>query len=377
MAGIYLHIPFCRQACYYCDFHFSTNQKIQNEIVDAITHELEYRKEYLKGEPVNTIYFGGGTPSILSISQLEKIFRSIEQNFNVLPETETTLEANPDDLTIEKLRDLKKAGINRLSIGIQSFDDHVLKFLNRVHTSEAALSTFDLARQAGFENISIDLIYSIPDQPDAIWRNNIQQALDLEPEHISSYSLTIEEKTVFGRWQKAGKLHEMDEELAARQFEMLMEMLAASHYEQYEISNFAKPGFYSKHNSSYWKGAHYLGVGPSAHSYDGESREYNVSNNHEYLRNLQAGKIPFTREVLSRNDKINDFILTTLRTSWGVSLRFLHSEWEYDLLNRNGEYIQKLLDQKYIRIENDFLILNNKGKLLADRISSDLFVTKP
>lgn len=374
MAGIYLHIPFCKQACHYCDFHFSTNLEKQNDMVDAIATELILQKGYLAEEPLKTIYLGGGTPSILSISQLEKLLNTIAENFSVKSDAEITLEANPDDLTPQKLGSLKKAGINRLSIGIQSFDNYVLKFLNRVHDSHTAISTFNQAREAGFDNISIDLIYAIPDQSDSTWRSNIQQAVDLQPDHISSYSLTIEEKTVFGRWHKKGKLTAIDDESSARQLETLMEVLGHNGYDQYEISNFSKPGFISKHNSSYWKRERYLGVGPGAHSYDGASRQYNVSNNHEYLRNLQLNKIPYTLESLSREDKINDFLLTSLRTSWGTDLSILRSEMNYDLLELHKAYIEKLLSQGFIRIENDFLILTNKGKLLADKISSDLFL---
>ncbi|HEY3405068.1 MAG TPA: radical SAM family heme chaperone HemW [Ohtaekwangia sp.] len=374
MAGIYLHIPFCKQACHYCDFHFSTNLEKQNDMVDAIATELILQKGYLAEEPLKTIYLGGGTPSILSISQLEKLLNTIAENFSVKSDAEITLEANPDDLTPQKLGSLKKAGINRLSIGIQSFDNYVLKFLNRVHDSHTAISTFNQAREAGFDNISIDLIYAIPDQSDSTWRSNIQQAVDLQPEHISSYSLTIEEKTVFGRWHQKGKLTAIDDESSARQLETLMEVLGHNGYDQYEISNFSKPGFISKHNSSYWKRERYLGVGPGAHSYDGASRQYNVSDNHEYLRNLQLNKIPYTLESLSREDKINDFLLTSLRTSWGTDLSILRSEMNYDLLELHKAYIEKLLSQGFIRIENDFLILTNKGKLLADKISSDLFL---
>jgi oxygen-independent coproporphyrinogen III oxidase len=374
MAGIYIHVPFCKQACHYCDFHFSTNLEKQNDMVEAIAAELVLRKEYISNTPVKTIYLGGGTPSLLSFGQLEKLLTAVFRNFSVQADAEITLEANPDDLTLENLIAFKKTGINRLSIGIQSFDNHVLQFLNRVHDSNTAISTFNQAREIGFENISIDLIYAIPNQSDSTWRNNIQQAIDLQPEHISSYSLTIEEKTVFGRWHQKGKLKIVDEDSAAQQLETLIAMLSQNGYEQYEISNFSKPGFVSRHNSSYWKRELYLGVGPGAHSYNGASRQYNVSNNHEYLENLQRAKIPYTLEELSREDKINDFLITSLRTSWGTDLSILQSEMEYDLLSEHKPYIDKLVDQGFIRIENDFLILTNKGKLLADKISSDLFL---
>lgn len=374
MSGIYLHIPFCRQACHYCDFHFSTNLENQNDVIAALKRELVLRKQYLDNEPVKTIYFGGGTPSVLSSAQLKELMTVIQDNFILEPEPEITLEANPEDLTIENLMVFQERGINRLSIGIQSFDPKVLKFINRSHNEEAAITSFKLARKAGFNNISIDLIYSIPDQPDSIWLKNIQQAIDLQPEHISSYSLTIEEKTVFGRWHEKGKLKPTDDEDAARQLEILMKEMDQAGYEQYEISNFSKSGFQSKHNSSYWKREPYLGIGPSAHSYNGTSRQYNVSNNYEYLKNLNLDIVPFVREELSREDKINDFLLTSLRTSWGTDLSILRLEMNYDVLNVHSTYLKKLLDENFIRIENDFLTLTNRGKLLADKISSDLFL---
>lgn len=374
MSGIYLHIPFCRQACHYCDFHFSTNLENQNDVIAALKRELVLRKQYLDNEPVKTIYFGGGTPSVLSSAQLKELMTVIQDNFILEPEPEITLEANPEDLTIENLMVFQETGINRLSIGIQSFDPKVLKFINRSHNEEAAITSFKLARKAGFNNISIDLIYSIPDQPDSIWLKNIQQAIDLQPEHISSYSLTIEEKTVFGRWHEKGKLKPTDDEAAARQLEILMKEMDQAGYEQYEISNFSKSGFQSKHNSSYWKREPYLGIGPSAHSYNGTSRQYNVSNNYEYLKHLNLDIVPFVREELSREDKINDFLLTSLRTSWGTDLSILRLEMNYDVLNVHSTYLKKLLDENFIRIENDFLTLTNRGKLLADKISSDLFL---
>lgn len=374
MSGIYLHIPFCRQACHYCDFHFSTNLENQNDVIAALKRELVLRKQYLDNEPVKTIYFGGGTPSVLSSAQVKELMTVIQDNFILEPEPEITLEANPEDLTIENLMVFQETGINRLSIGIQSFDPKVLKFINRSHDEEAAITSFKLARKAGFNNISIDLIYSIPDQPDSIWLKNIQQAIDLQPEHISSYSLTIEEKTVFGRWHEKGKLKPTDDEDAARQLEILMKEMDQAGYEQYEISNFSKSGFQSKHNSSYWKREPYLGIGPSAHSYNGTSRQYNVSNNYEYLKHLNLDIVPFVREELSREDKINDFLLTSLRTSWGTDLSILRLEMNYDVLNVHSTYLKKLLDENFIRIENDFLTLTNRGKLLADKISSDLFL---
>ncbi|HYG20703.1 MAG TPA: radical SAM family heme chaperone HemW [Ohtaekwangia sp.] len=375
MAGIYIHIPFCRQACHYCDFHFSTNLENRKPIVQAIGRELTLRQPYLARQVVNTIYFGGGTPSLLSTEEQRYLLNVIADNFETVPAPEITLEANPDDLTEAVLTDLRAAGFNRLSIGIQSFDDNILHFLNRAHNSDASLGCFDLARKAGFSNISIDLIYAIPGQDDAGWHRNIDEALKLAPEHLSAYALTIEEKTVFGRWSAQGKFHPAGEDVAARQLELLTDRLATAGYQHYEVSNFALPGYISQHNSSYWREHHYLGVGPSAHSFNGLSRQFNVSNNHLYRQALEAGTIPATLEVLSREDRINEYLLTTLRTSWGADLEKLKSELQYDIMSVHKMYVETLLDEKLACLDKGVLILTGKGKLLADKISSDLFAT--
>ncbi|HEY9007539.1 MAG TPA: radical SAM family heme chaperone HemW [Ohtaekwangia sp.] len=374
MAGIYLHIPFCKQACYYCDFHFSTNLQRKHELVQALAQELVLRKEYLGNDVINTIYFGGGTPSLLSEDELQLIMDTIYKNFRVNPQTEITLEANPDDLSISHLSKLRAAGINRLSIGIQSFDDQVLKFLNRAHDSRAATACVEEARQAGFNNISIDLIYAIPDQDNALWKQNIQRALHLHPEHISSYSLTIEDKTVFGRWAAAGKLKITEDETTATQLEILVAELEDAGFAQYEVSNFSKPDFESKHNSSYWKQEQYLGIGPSAHSYNERSRQYNINNNHRYIESIRRNIIPFTLEELTAEDKINDFLLTTLRTQWGADLKKLKTLYGYDLIFDHHAYIDSLLERKFATLENNVLVLTKAGRLLADKIASDLFL---
>jgi oxygen-independent coproporphyrinogen-3 oxidase len=376
MAGIYFHIPFCKQACHYCDFHFSTNQERKGEMVDALVRELELQKTYLGEEPVETVYFGGGTPSLLSVAEIETLLQAVAKNFTRVPAGEITLEANPDDLHAEKLVALRTAGVNRLSIGIQSFDDQVLHFLHRAHSASAAQQCLEQARAAGFNNISLDLIYAIPGQPVETWRENILRALSFAPEHISSYSLTIEEKTAFGKWAATGKLKAVEDDLAAAQLEMLVEMLDTAGYEQYEVSNFARPGYYSRHNSSYWQQKKYLGIGPSAHSYDGQSRQYNVANNHLYLRGLQADTIPFTREALTPEDVINDYLLTTLRTSWGTDLRKLRQEFQYDLQALHGPYLDTLCVESLAIVSGDTLRLTRRGKMLADKIAADLFATK-
>jgi len=374
MAGLYIHIPFCKQACYYCDFFFSTNQEQRLEIVRAITSEIALQKDYLDGEILETIYFGGGTPSILMPSELNEIFEAVHRNFAVSDRPEVTLEANPDDLTNKKLEALHDAGINRLSVGIQSFDDSVLKSLNRAHDNLMARCCVEDARKAGFENISIDLIYAIPQRPDEDWQKDINHALEINPEHISSYSLTIEEKTAFGKWTKQGKMKPVDDDLSARQLSLLIDSLESANYEQYEVSNFSKPGFQSMHNSNYWKSKKYLGVGPSAHSYNGESRQYNVSNNASYLRSIQQEKIPCTLEVLTKHDKINEYLLTTLRTSWGADLKIMREKFFFDPIKENYDYIQSLHGKGLIVVEGDILKLTRNGRFLADKIASDLFV---
>jgi len=373
MAGLYIHIPFCKQACYYCDFHFSTSQDLKDGLVSALCVEMELQKKYLKGESLDTIYFGGGTPSLLSKRHLQNLFDAIHKNFKTNT-PEVTLEANPDDLSKENLAMLKEVGINRLSIGIQSFDDAILKFLNRAHSSSDAMCCLDSAREVGFKNISIDLIYVIPGQDNNLLIENIDKAIAVAPEHISAYSLTIEERTVFGHRQKKGMFPIESEEVAAAQMEVLMDKLGNAGFDQYEISNFCKPGFYSRHNSSYWQQKKYLGIGPSAHSYDGLSRQSNISNNPLYIQSITQGKIPSQVEILSGVNKINEYLFTTLRTTWGCSLNYLLTQLGYDLLKENSQTINMLLEHKLIILENDLIKLTRNGKFLADKIASDLFV---
>jgi oxygen-independent coproporphyrinogen III oxidase len=372
MAGLYIHIPFCKQACHYCDFHFSTNQESREQLCGAIAKELNLQTSYLGGEKLETIYFGGGTPSLLSSSELEIIFSSIYKNYSVATDAEITLEANPDDLTKRKLTELKQSGVNRLSIGIQSFQDDVLKFFNRAHDSKESIECIAHAREAGFANLSLDLIYAVPGQDLNQWKKNIEQAMALKPEHISAYSLTIEDKTAFGQWQKKGKIKAVNENESAADLEVLMDMLSQHEYEHYEISNFCKPGFYSKHNSSYWKQRKYLGVGPSAHSYNVESRQFNISNNHLYLKAMAKDDVPFEREFLTREDKINEYIFTTLRTQWGCDLSYLETELGY---HQDKRLLQQLVDQQLLVLQGSVAQLTRKGKLLADQIATDLFVS--
>lgn len=371
MAGLYLHIPFCKQACYYCDFHFSTNRNGINELVQAIATEMELQKDYLEGETLETIYFGGGTPSLVSNTHLSDLMTSVRKFFPVISDPEVTLEANPDDLTPEKLIALRAAGVNRLSIGIQSFNDTILQSFNRAHNAAQAEACVREARAAGFSNISLDLIYGVPRQTLSALGQDLDRFIQLAPEHISAYSLTIEEKTVFGHQLKKGYLAPLPENETAAHFEYVMARLGAAGYEQYEISNFCASGFYSKHNTSYWQQKKYLGVGPSAHSYNGLSRQWNVANNHLYLRSLAEGKVPSEMEALTRSNRVNEYVFTTLRTRWGTDLKYLNNVLQ---VSPDRGKIGLLRQQGLIEVDNERLILTTKGKLLADKIALEFFI---
>lgn len=340
-------------------------------MVDAIVKEIGMQQDYLAGEPINTVYFGGGTPSLLTKEELGRILYSIK---NVEAGSEITLEANPDDLDRKKLDDLKDLGINRLSIGIQTFQNDILRFFNRAHDANDAVRSIEDARAAGFDNISIDLIYGVPNQHNDAWRSGIEEALAFKPEHISAYALTIEERTVFGKWKASNKLTPMNEDLVAEQFEMLMTMLTKNGYDHYEISNFGLPGRHSRHNSNYWKRVKYLGVGPSAHSYNGESRQFNVSNNSVYIRKIGVGEIPAEREVLTREDKINEYLFIGLRTKDGCDLEYLAKGYDFQPSGEQLRYIDQLVSLGNATFDGRMLRLTNRGKLLADKIASDLFV---
>lgn len=343
-------------------------------MIEAIAQEIELQSNYLAGEVIETIYFGGGTPSLLAEQELQLIFNAINSNFSLAKTPEITLEANPEDLSSENLLFLKSGGVNRLSIGIQSFDDTVLKFINRSHNSATAKEAVLQARKFGFDNISIDLIYAIPGREADLLAKDLDQLLQLKPEHISAYSLTIEDNTAFGKRKASKKFIDMTDEGNAQQFEMVMDSLTSSGYDHYEISNYSKPGFISNHNSHYWMGKKYLGVGPSAHSFDGISRQSNIANNYPYLRSIQSKIIPSTKEILSTENQINEYIMTSLRTSWGCNLEHLKTFYHFDLMVRHVNYIGQLIAYGLMRIEKDTLYLTRKGKMVADKISSDLFL---
>lgn len=344
-------------------------------MIASIGRELFLQKDYLKGELVQTIYFGGGTPSLLDTAELNTLLGAVAGNYVLDANAEVTLEANPEDLTEVMLHELRHSGINRISIGIQSFDDNILSMLNRCHDSGSALSSFWRSRKAGFDNITIDLIYSIPGLSIKDWENSIRQAIDMAPDHISAYTLTIEPKTVFGHMAAKGKLNEVEEDTSAVQMEMLIDMLADAGYEQYEVSNFAKPGFQSQHNKSYWHQRNYLGVGPGAHSYNGTSRQSNISNNNLYLKSIHEGHVPFQLEVLSRSAQINEIILTSLRMTKGCDLKGLKQKYDFDLFENNSDYLHQIIEHELAVLNDSVLQLTRKGRLLADKIATDLFLT--
>ena len=377
MAGIYIHIPFCKQACYYCDFHFSTSLKRKEDMLIAIKRELELRKDELNKEQIETIYFGGGTPSLLTIGELRMLIDTIYENYEVVEVPEITLEANPDDLSSKKIKELSKLPINRLSIGIQSFFDDDLKFMNRAHTAEESKKCLTEATKY-FDNITIDLIYGVPKMSNEKWLSNLKQAFDFNIPHISSYALTVEEKTVLHKLIEKGKVPPVDENLALEHYNILVEETEKRGYVQYEISNFGYPAYFSKHNTSYWFGEKYLGIGPSAHSFTGFERSWNVSNNTKYINALLADELPSEKEQLSEINRFNEYIMTGLRTIWGVSFQKIEKEFGAmyleDLKKSAERYIKSgLLEVELRSFSGKVLVTTKKGKFLADGIASDLF----
>ncbi|OJJ17778.1 coproporphyrinogen III oxidase [marine bacterium AO1-C] len=376
MPSLYIHVPFCKQACHYCDFHFSVNQNNKKEIVQALAKEITLQKDYLPASPLQTIYFGGGTPSLLDESEFSYLVNTIHKTFSLSSNAEITLEANPDDLTLEKLHLFKKSGINRLSIGTQSFQDICLKYLNRAHNATQAQQSILEAQNLGFDNISIDLIYAIPVADHKTWQQDLEQATSLQIQHISAYCLTIEEQTVFGRMLQRNQMPPIDDEFASQQFNTLINHLSQHEFEQYEISNFAKNQSYSQHNSNYWIKNPYLGIGPSAHSYNGTTRQFNVASNGKYLKSIQQNTVPYSLEKLSKIDQVNEYIMTSLRTIWGCDLNKVFNSFGINVLIQNKSYIDEYIDKKLLKLENNILKLTNNGKLFADKIASDLFIVE-
>jgi oxygen-independent coproporphyrinogen-3 oxidase len=373
MAGIYIHIPFCKQACNYCNFYFSTSLEHKNELIEALLQEIEHRKDYLESKQIDTIYFGGGTPSLLSSDELEKIFDKIVSTFDVHPLAEITLEANPDDLHKEKLKAFKQSPINRFSIGIQSFMDDDLQYMNRAHTSIEAIESIYRTQDAGFENISIDLIYGTPTLSNSNWNNNILKAINTQVPHISAYALTVEQHTKLDTLIRKKILAPVDEVKSSEQFIHMIELLETNAFEQYEISNFCKNEQISKHNSSYWKGIPYIGIGPSAHSFDGRSRSWNPSSNMKYVQGIRTKMDVRTTEVLTRHDVLNEQIMTGIRTKWGINLMMIENTYGKEVVEEMQYNLQENAQQSWYRIENNVLTLTKEGKLFADKIASDLF----
>ena len=375
MSGIYIHIPFCKQACHYCDFHFSTSMKKKEEMVLAIAKEIHMRKSEFENDlsqSVETIYFGGGTPSVLTSEEINFLIAAVYNSYSVSENPEITLEANPDDLSTERIIELSKSKINRLSIGIQSFFEDDLQMMNRAHNSAEAKKCLEVATKY-FDNISLDLIYGIPGMSNEKWKQNIETALSFGIPHISSYALTVEPKTALNKLIQTGKIVAPKDEVAQEHFAILVETLEANGFIHYELSNFGKENYFSKNNSAYWLGKKYIGIGPSAHSYDGVSRSWNISNNSLYLKSIQENKLPNEIEILSITDRYNEYIMTGLRTIWGVSLNRIEKEFGSKYLEYLNKQTQKFLNDDLVFIENNILKPTSKGKFLTDGIASDLF----
>ncbi|MCM4155444.1 radical SAM family heme chaperone HemW [Gramella sp. AN32] len=371
MSGIYIHIPFCKQACHYCDFHFSTSFKKKSQLVEMLCRELVLRKDEIKGD-IETIYFGGGTPSLLTSEELEKIFETIFDNYSLAENAEITLEANPDDLSEEVIKNLSHSPINRLSIGIQSFFDDDLKLMNRAHNQEEARKSLELATRY-FKNLSIDLIYGIPGSSNEKWKENLQIALDYKIPHISSYALTVEPKTALEKFIKNGEVDPVEDEVYREQFDILVETLTNTGFEHYEFSNYGKPGFHSRNNMAYWLGKAYLGIGPSAHSFDGENRKWNINNNALYIKSLEQDQIPQQMEKLSMTDRYNEFIMTRLRTKFGVSPVDIQKKFGDKYLIHFYKEIEIPMTKALVELKDEHFHISKKGKFLSDGIASDLF----
>ncbi|MGM0634570.1 MAG: radical SAM family heme chaperone HemW [Bacteroidota bacterium] len=370
--SIYLHIPFCKQACHYCDFHFSTSLKHKTALVDALCNELILRKNEL-GSTIENIYFGGGTPSLLNQTELNQIFETIFSHYKVVGNPEITLEANPDDLSESYLEMLQQTPVNRLSIGVQSFFERDLKLMNRAHNAEEAHSSIALAKKF-FDNISIDLIYGIPEMSLTEWQTNIEKAIDLGVPHISAYALTVEPNTALHHFIEKKIIPPVDDEAAKKHFDFLIETLQANNFDHYEFSNFGKNDFYSKNNTAYWTGKYYLGIGPSAHSFVGNKRSWNINNNPKYIKSLAKNELPSEAEMLSKTDQYNEYIMTRLRTKWGVNLQDVSAKFGENYHKYLLQQITDFMNQGLIEISDHRLHITKKGKFLSDGIAAELFM---
>lgn len=373
LASIYIHIPFCKQACLYCNFHFSTSLRLKNDLIAALLKEIEMSAYYENNPAIETIYLGGGTPSLLNENELESIFMALQAKFNISSNAEVTLEANPDDIHEAQLSIWKKTGINRLSIGIQSFFNEDLQWMNRAHNASEAIRCVQLAQDAGFDNLSVDLIYGTPTLPDRNWQTNVEKVVALGVPHISCYALTVEPKTALQQLIHKHKMQDTDPEQQARQFLQLITWLNAAGYEHYEISNFSLPGKRSRHNTSYWQGKPYYGFGPSAHSFNGvDTRSWNIANNPMYTRSITSGVIPVEKEILTPVQQLNEYVMTALRTMEGVDLLRIERLYGTDQATKIVEVAKPYLDEK-IALNNNHLILTSEGKLFADGLAATLF----
>ncbi|MDP3392370.1 radical SAM family heme chaperone HemW [Sediminibacterium sp.] len=372
MAGIYIHIPFCKKACNYCNFHFSTNHQLIDQVVEAIVHEIQLQKKYL-AEPIETLYLGGGTPSLLKKASLTKIFEAVKQHFNLLPHAEITLEANPDDIDNEQLLNWIELGVNRLSIGIQSFRNEDLQWMGRAHNADQALACIGLAQAAGIQNISIDLIYGGPSLSNKDWIKNLQIAINTGVPHLSCYALTVEPKTALAHKINKQELPNVDAAHQAAHFSILQEMTANAGFEQYEISNFSLPGKRSIHNANYWSGQHYLGIGPAAHSFNGRSRQWNISNNALYIQSLAQAIVPFEIEELTVVQQINEYIMTALRTIEGIDANRINAIADNAIFDAILLDAAHYINEGLLTHANRQLSLSPKGKFMADGIAAHLF----
>jgi oxygen-independent coproporphyrinogen-3 oxidase len=372
MAGIYIHIPFCKQACHYCDFHFSTSLTYKDELLQALAKEIRLQKDYLAGETIETIYLGGGTPSLLTGDEINLLINTVTGLHTVSANAEITTEANPDDLDRTTLSAYRQTAINRFSIGIQSFFDDDLQWMNRVHRADEAEASVKRAQDTGFENITVDLIYGYPLLTDLKWKYNLDKVFELGVPHVSSYSMTVEPRTALASFINKKKQPGMNDQQSAEQFITLMDAMTPHGFEHYEISNFCKPGQYSRHNSNYWKGVKYLGIGPSAHSFNGESRQWNVPNNAKYMQAVGTGTIPAETEILTEANQLNEYIMTSLRTMWGLNLIQLNAiaPASSDELLKSA---RPFFDNAWIAQKEDVIYLTQAGKLYADHIASELF----
>jgi len=376
MAGIYIHIPFCKSKCYYCDFYSSQNLNLINQFVSSILLEINNKKEYLNfDKAIETIYFGGGTPSVLNSKFLQLILKEISLTYKVNSDCEITMELNPDDITEEYLKQIKEIGINRLSIGLQSFNDEMLTLMNRRHNSKQAIKSVEIAKNIGFNNISVDLIYGLPNTNVDFLTSELNKLIELNIQHISAYHLTYEENTIFKHYLKKGKLRELPDTVSQKQFVYLTKFFEDNDFEQYEISNFAKNKLYSKHNSNYWFGIEYIGLGPSAHSYNKHTRQWNVANIKEYIEKIEANDLFFEKEILTLNDKYNEYLLTSLRTKWGVDINYIKNEFGVKILKHFNNSVDKYLKTDYINKKKNFVHLHKKYWFLSDKIVSELMIT--